>query len=160
MSANVLHVYRKLSRKPFGQWLFSKLICFKAPYFGSIRPRILLLEPNRGEARITHRRKVTNHLGTVHAIALCNLAEFIGGLTTDVSIPATMRWIPKGMTVQYLKKAAGTMHAVATPAFPPHDSAEGYELPMDIAITDPAGDAVFRARIAMWVSPKPVRPPR
>lgn len=160
MSADVLHVYRKLSRKPFGQWLFSKLICFKAPYFGSIGPRILVLEPNRGEARITHRRKVTNHLGTVHAIALCNLAEFIGGLTTDVSIPATMRWIPKGMTVEYLKKAVGTMHAIATPAFPPHESAEGYELPMDIAIADPAGDTVFRARIAMWVSPKPSRPPR
>ena len=160
MSADVLHVYRKLSRKPFGQWLFSKLICFKAPYFGSIGPRILVLEPNRGEARITHRRKVTNHLGTVHAIALCNLAEFIGGLTTDVSIPATMRWIPKGMTVEYLKKAVGTMHAIATPAFPPHESAEGYELPMDIAIADPAGDTVFRARIAMWVSRKPSRPPR
>jgi acyl-coenzyme A thioesterase PaaI-like protein len=155
MSADVLEIYRKFSRKPFGQWLFSKLICFKAPYFGSINPRVLVLEPNRGEARITHRRKVTNHLGTVHAIALCNLAEYIGGLTTDVSIPRSMRWIPKGMTVEYLKKAVGTMHAVATPAFPPHESAEGYELPMDVSITSPQGDAVFRARISMWVSPKP-----
>ncbi|HSX65206.1 MAG TPA: hotdog fold domain-containing protein, partial [Pseudoxanthomonas sp.] len=115
MSANVLQLYRKLSRKPFGQWLFSRLICFKAPYFASIRPRLTLLEPNRGEATIEHRRSVTNHLGTVHAIALCNLTEFVGGLTTDVSIPASMRWIPKGMTVEYLKKAVGTMHAIATP---------------------------------------------
>ena len=117
MSNQVLSLYRKLSRQPFGAWLFSRLICFKAPYFSSVRPRILGLEPQRGEASIRHRRSVTNHLGTVHAIALCNLAEFIGGLTTDVSIPASMRWIPKGMTVQYLKKAVGTMHAIATPSF-------------------------------------------
>ena len=130
MSADVLKIYRSLSRKPLGHWLFSRLICFKAPYFGSIGPRMVRLEPGRGEATIRHRRSVTNHLGTVHAIALCNLAEFVGGLTTDVSIPRSMRWIPKGMTVEYLKKAVGTMHAVATPAFEPHESAEGYDLPM------------------------------
>jgi acyl-coenzyme A thioesterase PaaI-like protein len=154
MSANVLQLYRTLSRKPFGHWLFSRLVCFKAPYFASIAPRIVSLAPGRGEAVIAHRRGVTNHLGTVHAIALCNLAEFVGGLTIDVSIPASMRWIPKGMTVEYLKKAIGTMHAIATPAFEPREADEGYELPVDVVVSDPGGDAVFRARIAMWVSPK------
>lgn len=157
MAANILQAYRKLERKPFGRWLFSRLVCFKAPYFAGIRPRMLALEPGRGEASIAHRRGVTNHLGTVHAIALCNLAEFIGGLTTDASIPASMRWIPKGMTVEYLKKAVGTMHAIASPAFEPVESAEGYELPMDVVVDDPQGETVFRARIAMWVSPKPPR---
>ena len=158
MSVSVLQLYDKITRKPFGRWLFSRLICFKAPYFGSIKPSMTLLEPNRGEATIAHRRSVTNHLGTVHAIALCNLAEFVGGLTTDVSIPASMRWIPKGMTVEYLKKAVGTQRGLATPEFPPRESAEGYELPMNVVVTDPQGDAVFRARISMWVSPKPARP--
>ena len=157
MSTSVLQLYNTLTRKPFGHWLFSHLICFKAPYFGSIKPRITRLEANRGEATIAHRRSVTNHLGTVHAIALCNLAEFVGGLTTDVSIPASMRWIPKGMTVEYLKKAVGTQHAVATPEFTPRQSDKAYELPMNVVVTDPQGDAVFKARISMWVSPKPAR---
>ena len=154
MSTNVLQMYRSLSRKPFGHWLFSRLVCFKAPYFGSIKPRMTVLEPNRAEATIRHRRSITNHLGTVHAIALCNLAEFAGGLATDVSIPTSMRWIPKGMSVEYLKKGVGTQHAVATPEFPPRESAEGYELPMNVVVTDPQGDAVFKARISMWVSPR------
>ena len=159
MSADVLKIYRSLSRKPLGHWLFSRLICFKAPYFGSIGPRMTRLEPGRGEATIRHRRSVTNHLGTVHAIALCNLAEFVGGLTTDVSIPRSMRWIPKGMSVEYLKKAVGTQRGVATPEFPPREANEGYELPVNVVVTDEQGDAVFKARISMWVSPKPVRPP-
>lgn len=159
MSTSVLQLYNKLSHKPFGQWLFSRLACFRAPYFGSIKPRMTLLEPNRAEATIKHRRSVTNHLGTVHAIALCNLAEFTGGLMTDASIPASMRWIPKGMTVEYLKKAVGTQRGVATPEFPPREASEGYELPVNVVVTDPQGDAVFRARISMWVSPKPTRQP-
>ena len=79
--------------------MFARAVCWRAPYFASISPRIALLEPGRCEAWIAHRRKVTNHIGTVHAIALCNLAEFAGGLMTDVSIPSSMRWIPKGMQV-------------------------------------------------------------
>lgn len=154
MATPVLRLYRRLAQKPFGHWLFSKLVCLKAPYFASIAPRIVSLAPGRGEATLRHRRAVTNHLGTVHAIALCNLAEFTGGLTTDVSIPASMRWIPRGMTVAYLKKANGTMRAVATPAFTPHEADAGYELPVEVTVTGPDGDAVFNARIAMWVSPR------
>jgi acyl-coenzyme A thioesterase PaaI-like protein len=157
MSASVLHLYNRITRKPFGHWLFSRLICFKAPYFGSIKPRMTVLEPNRAEATIAHRRSVTNHLGTVHAIALCNLAEFTGGLMTDVSIPASMRWIPKGMSVEYLKKAVGAQRGVATPEFPPREAAEGYELPVNVVVTDTQGETVFKARISMWVSPKPAR---
>ena len=157
MGAPVLALYRRVSRWPAGNWLFSKLVCWKAPYFSSIAPRMVSLEPGRGVATLRHRRAVTNHIGTVHAIALCNLAEFVGGLTCDVSIPPSMRWIPKGMTVEYLKKATGTMRAVATPAFPPRESAEGYELPFEVAVENPQGDAVFKATIAMWVSPKSAR---
>ena len=154
MANQVLSLYARLADKPLGKWLFAKLVCWKAPYFASIAPCIEVLEPGRGVASIAHRRRVTNHLGTVHAIALCNLAEFIGGLTCDVSLPPSMRWIPKGMDVRYLKKAVGRMRATATPAFAPHDAAEGYELPFEVVIEDPQGDAVLRAVIAMWISPR------
>ena len=154
MSHRILSTYRTLSGTPGGKWLFSKLVCWKAPYFSSIAPRIETLEPGRCVATIRHRRAVTNHIGTVHAIALCNLAEFTGGLGCDASIPASMRWIPKGMTVAYLKKAIGTMRATATPAFPPHEAAEGYELPFEVVVENLAGEAVFKASIAMWVTPK------
>ena len=157
---DILTSYRRLASKPAGRWLFSRLVCLKAPYFASIAPRIESLEPGRGVATLRHRRRVTNHIGSVHAIALCNLAEFVGGLTCDVSIPSGMRWIPKGMTVEYLKKAMGTMRATATPEFEARPSETGYDLPMRIEVTDAAGDTVFRATIAMWVSPKPARPAR
>lgn len=157
MASSVLALYRRITRWPAGHWLFSRAVCFKAPYFASITPRFESLEPGRCSATIRHRRRITNHLGTVHAIALCNLAELTAGVMTDASIPASMRWIPRGMTVEYLKKAIGTMRGVATPDVPVVEAATGYDLPVTVVITDPAGEAVFRARIAMWVSPKPSR---
>lgn len=154
MSSNVLALYRKFERMPAGRWLFSRAVCLKAPYFASISPRFVSLQSGRCEASLRHRRRVTNHLGTVHAIALCNLAELTAGVMTDATIPPSMRWIPKGMTVEYLKKATGTMHGIATPDIPVVEAASGYDLPVSVVVNNDAGEAVFRARIAMWVSPR------
>ena len=97
--------------KPGGKWVFSKLLCFKAPYFGSIRPQFEQLRPEHCQVRIKRRRAVLNHLGSVHAIAMCNMAELAGGTMTEVTVPSTHRWIPKAMAVQYLKMAKSDLIA-------------------------------------------------
>ena len=150
----LLATYNKLTRWPLGHWLFTRAVCFKAPYFGSISPRFTLLENGRCEATIPDRRAVHNHIGTVHAIALCNLAELTAGVMTDASLPKGMRWIPKGMTVHYLKKATGKLRGVATPNIAIVTSDSGYDLPVNVDVFDASGDRVFNAEIRMWMSPK------
>jgi hypothetical protein len=154
MAASLLSMYHRFSRWPAGQWLFSRAVCLRAPYFATIAPHIVGLEPGHCEVHIRDRRRVHNHIGTVHAIALCNLAELGAGMMTEASLPASMRWIPKGMTVEYLKKARGTMRAVALPDIPIIESASGYDLPVTVLVRDPQDDVVFRAHIMMWLSPK------
>jgi acyl-coenzyme A thioesterase PaaI-like protein len=154
MASDVLALYRKMQRWPAGAWLFSRAVCFKAPYFGTIHPRFEALEPGRCEASIPDRRGMHNHIGTVHAIALCNLAELCAGVMTDASLPPDMRWIPKGMTVSYLKKAKGRLRGVATPVKPIASAATGYDLPVNVDVTDASGDQVFHATIRMWLSPR------
>jgi hypothetical protein len=58
------------------------------------------------------------------------------------------------MTVEYLKKAKGTLHGVATPDAALVEASAGYDLPVTVVVTDSSGDTVLRARIAMWVSPR------
>jgi len=149
----VLDLYRRFGGSALGRWFFSRIVCQQAPYFGSISPTIVVLEPGKCVATIPHRKRVQNHIGTVHAIALCNLAELTAGVGTDISIPASMRWIPKGMTVRYLKKATGTQTGTATiPAVRDEHSAE--DLVVKVEVRDPGGDVVFDAAITMYVSPK------
>jgi acyl-coenzyme A thioesterase PaaI-like protein len=151
----LLALYRRFERLPLGRWLFSRAVCFKAPYFATIHPTITRLEAGCCEVRIPHRRGMRNHIGSVHAIALCNLAELCAGVMTDASIPADMRWIPKGMTVQYLKKAMGPQTGVAHPRIPIVSASAGYELPVHVEVHDASGEPTFRAEVVMWLSPKP-----
>ncbi len=108
-----LDLWKRCEALPFGKAIFSRIICWKAPYFGSIRPRFEEFGPGRARVSMRKRRAVTNHIGTVHAIAMCNLAELAAGTMTEVTIPPSMRWLPKGMRVEYVKKATTGIEAVA-----------------------------------------------
>lgn len=149
---SALGAWRRLEGLPFGKALFSRAVCWKAPYFASIAPRFQELRPGYARVTMRKRRAVTNHIGTVHAIAMCNLAEIAAGTMTEISIPATMRWLPKGMQVEYLRKAATDVEAVARV----DEVAEGpaRDVPVRVDVNDRDGELVCRATITMWVSPR------
>lgn len=138
---------------PAGKWLFSRVVCWKAPYFGSIRPVFVELRPGYSQVRMRKRRAILNHIGTVHAIAMCNVAELAAGTMTEVTIPATHRWIPKGMTVEYVGKAESDLRAMAV-IDPIPEFGAAMELPVTVTVVDTADQPVFRAVITMWVSPR------
>ncbi len=148
-----LSTWQRLSGKPAGKWAFSRIVCWKAPYFSSIRPAFVELRPGYCEVRVKKRRRVLNHIGTVHAIAMCNMAELAGGTMTEVTVPSSYRWIPKGMTVQYIRKAETDLKAVAQISpIPQFDVAS--ELLITVTVMDADDQTVFRSVITMWVSPK------
>ncbi len=148
----VLNLWNKFSTKPFGKALFSKIICWKAPYFGTIKPRFEELRPGFARVSMPKRRAVHNHIQTVHAIALCNLAEIGAGTMMEASLSSDMRWLPKGMNVQYLKKAETDVeaHCVA------NDIADGSarEVVVSVDVKDRNGAIVTHVDIIMWVSPR------
>lgn len=52
----------------------------KAPYFKTIRPKVVDLRVGYSEVCMKQRWGVQNHIQTVHAIAVCNLVEMTMGL--------------------------------------------------------------------------------
>lgn len=128
---------------------FSKLICQMAPYFSTINPEFIELKPNYSEARVIKCREIQNHIGTVHAIAMCNLAELVAGTLTDATIPEGARWIPKGMTVQYIAKAKTDIRGVAT-AEGVNFSESGDKV-IRVDVFDTENTVVFHADITMDV---------
>ena len=147
----LLSMWRRLAGTAAGRWLFSRIVCWKAPYFATIWPRFILLEPGRCELGISKRRAVLNHIGTVHAIAMCNMAELAAGTAIEVTIPHSHRWIPKGMSVEYLQKATTDLRATAIVEAPAQWSAS-IELPVAVQIVDAAGSLVFQAAVRMWIT--------
>lgn len=149
-----MSAWKRLSGLPGGKWLFSRVVCWRAPYFGTIRPRFIDFEVGRAVVRMRKRRRVQNHIGTVHAIAMCNLAELAAGTMIDASIPVTHRWIPKGMTVEYRAKAKTDVQAIAT-LRPDQSFGDSEDVPVDVAIRDREREEVVHAVITMRVSRRP-----
>jgi len=146
-----LALYRQFARFPGGRWLFAQVVCWRAPYFASVRPRVTELAPGHCEVRIRKRRRVQNHLGTVHAVAMANMCELAAGLATEVSLPKGLRWIPRGMTIDYLKRATTDLRAVCQLEEAPNWQ-DGSEVTVPVLVLDASNTPVGRARIRMWVT--------
>ncbi|AZN69546.1 DUF4442 domain-containing protein [Acinetobacter haemolyticus] len=149
---STLDLWNKASAFPAGKWTFTRMLCLKAPYFSSIAPLFEELKPNYCKISIKKKRSLLNHIGTVHAIAMCNMAELAGGTMTEVTVPPSHRWIPKGMTVEYLKKAETDLIAIATPVEENYDWDKAGEYLVNVDVFDTANEKVFHAKITMWIS--------
>lgn len=144
--------WKRLSTKPLGKWIFSRLVGFMAPFSGSIGAKVEVLQPGHGVVTLQECRKVRNHLKSVHAIALMNLAELVTGLTLMNSLKDNSRGILTAIQMQYHKKARGFLTAECYCEVP-EDNMEK-EIILSGEIKDLAGDVVATATATWLIGPE------
>jgi len=154
--ANVMDLYNKVNRFPAGKTIFSVLFSQKAPYFATVRPRFTELRPNYAELTIKKHRRVQNHIGTVHVIAICNGLEAAMGALAEATVPSNKRWIPKGMEVSYAAKATSNITCIAE-TDPQGWTGDDPDLPVRIRGVRDDGTVVVDGVIRLWVTEKPAR---
>ncbi len=144
-----------------GPQAFSQMAAQVAPYFSTINPLVTELRPGLATVQVPFRREITNHLGTVHAIALCNGLEAAMGALAESTIPRDRRWIPKGMEVAYTAKATTDITCIAEthPGQWTAEVGEGYDLPVRVRGVRTDGTVVVEGEIRLWVTEK-TRPQR
>ena len=150
---SLANYFARVGGTSVGRWAFSQAVIARAPYFGSIAPRIEQLEPGYARVSMKKRRGVQNHIGTVHAIAMCNMAELAMGTCVEASLHPSLRWIPAGMEVDYLKRA--TTDLVAECRLEDWQRWEVGDVVVPVSITDTHGTVVCAARIRLRISKKP-----
>lgn len=144
--------WRRLAPLPGGRRVFDLILARMVPYSGSVRPRVQRLEPGRAVVSIRERRRVRNHLRSVHAIALANVGELASGLAMTSALPAGTRGIPVRLEIDYRKKARGRIVADGR-ASPPGAVPEELEADATARLTDEAGDVVAEVVVTWRLAP-------
>ena len=153
-SERLLSTWRRLRGTAPGRWLFSYLVGRTAPYSGSIRGSVLELEPGHCRIRLRDRPRLRNHLRSIHAIALANVAELASGLAMLTSLPTDARGIVTRIDVQYEKKARGTLVATSA-SHAPERVEENVEHVVEAEVHDETGERVAVAHVHWRLGPRP-----
>lgn len=148
----VLRLWRRLSPLPGGSWLFSRLLGRIVPYSGTTGAAVRELAPGRCRLTLRDRRRVRNHLGSVHAVALVNLGELATGLATLTALPAGVRGIVVGLEAEYEKKARGRLTTKCR-TDPPEEVTGTTEHRPRAEIRDGEGDRVAVVRTVWRLDP-------
>ena len=110
------------------------------------------LRPGYARVTLQDRRRVRNHLRSIHAITLMNMAELSTGLALNFAMRPDARSILRGLSIDYTRKARGTLTAEATA--PVLESNEEREITVETAIRDAEGDVVATAQARWLVEPR------
>ena len=144
--------WHKLSGRPGGKWLFSRILGLIVPYTGTLGGIVQSLEPGHCVVALADRRKIRNHLNSIHAIALCNLGEMATGLALMNSLPHNTRGILTGICTDYLKKARGRLTAECCCDIPDTPAEHEYIIKGDIR--DSKGDLVATVQARWLIGPE------
>lgn len=126
--------WQRASRIPGGRLIFSRVLGIAIPYTGSIGAEVLNLEPGYAKVALAERRGLRNHLNSIHAIALANLAELTGNLALACALPDDGRFIVTRLAIEYKKKARGRI--IAECRCEPPSSSERREYDIEVALRD------------------------
>jgi acyl-coenzyme A thioesterase PaaI-like protein len=148
----LLDAWKRLQGIPAGKWIFSRLVGWMVPYSGSVRPWIRELRPGYARVEMKDRRAIRNHLNSIHALALANLGELTSGLAMSAALGPTVRGIPTSLSIEFLKKARGTLVAESTVATPAAVK-EPVDHEVTASIADLSGEVVARVTVRWRLSP-------
>ena len=142
-----------LQKVPGGYWILSRVIGFVAPYSSSIGANIVSMGGGSALVSLPDRRKVRNHLNSIHALALANLGEFTANLALITLCPPHGRFIVTRLETDYLKKGRGELQCTCDiPTDLPWDTVE--RTAATATMTDIAGDVVCRVTVYWKIGKK------
>lgn len=157
MAQQTYALYRRLTRYPRGKQLFSIAYARFAPYFWTVRPQVRDVRPHRAELSIKNRRRVHNHIGTLHAIAVCNGLEAAMGLVAEATCPDHQRWLPRGLSVEYLAKSTTDLLCVAETTPSDWEREAPFDIDVRVKAVRTDGVVVVQGVIPIYVSDKPAK---
>ena len=147
----MLAAWNRLREIPGGRLVFGAILRRTVPYSGTIRPRVEELSPGYARISMSDRRRVRNHLSSIHAIAQTNLGELASGMALATKLRGATRGIVVRLETEYLKKARGTLTAECRCDVPPVTERTSFAVMAEV--TDSKGEVVSRTTVHWLLDP-------
>lgn len=115
------------------------------------------LTPERAVVFIANRARVQNHIGGVHAAAMALVAETATGFVVGLNLPDASVPVIKSMHVDFVRRARGSLRAVAEISAADRDrlrDSERGEVTPTIVVTDEAGEQPIKCTMIWAWTPK------
>lgn len=139
-------------------YAMSKIFGHTIKYAGHSGVRFEKLTEHECIVSIRNKKKIQNHIGGVHAIAMALITETATGFVFGMSVPDDKLPLIKSMKIDYVKRSTGNMRAVAKLSDEQIKfikSQERGEIVVDVIITDEANIEPIKAEMTWaWTSKK------
>lgn len=135
-------------------WLFGRWV----PFLRTAGLHFEQVSPDCVAVSILNRRRVQNHIHSVHATVVALLAETATGFVVAMNIPDDKLMVLKSMNIQYIKRSIGNMRAVATLTAVQrqaiHESVKG-NVTVEVVVSDESGEhPVLCEMVWAWLPKK------
>jgi acyl-coenzyme A thioesterase PaaI-like protein len=115
MKNQLAKIIDKLEKKP--AWIRYKILSVvlgaTVKFVGTAGIKCLMLSSDKAVFKLANKKKVRNHIGSVHAAASALVAETATGMALGVHIPDDKLPVLKTMHVDYVKRSTGALTAEA-----------------------------------------------
>lgn len=132
------------------------------PFVGTAGLHVEEMTDRRVVVSLRNRRRVRNHIGTVHAAAIALLAETASGFVVGMNVPDDRVPVIKTLRVDFLKRVKGAMRAVAELTDAQREvilREEKGETQVTVTVTDGEGKAPVQCTMIWAWTPKRRGPP-
>src|SRR5262249_23188899 len=126
-------------------------------FVGTAKLDIVELTNSRCVVTVKNRKRVRNHIGSVHAAAIALIAETATGFVGGLNVPDDRAPVIKTMKVDYKKRAKGGLRAEASLTQEQIDqilSTEKGEVKVEVKVTDDAGVEPVQCEMIWAWTPK------
>jgi len=147
--------------RPLASRALSALIGRAVPFVGTSDVKMLELSAERAVVRLENRRRVQNHIKTLHAAAMVLAAETASGMVVGMSVPDDKIPLMKSLTVDYVAKNRGGLTVTATLDDDTRrriESDDAGEVDVPVVAVDDEGTETIRCRMLWAWRPKGGRP--
>jgi acyl-coenzyme A thioesterase PaaI-like protein len=148
----------KKAAGPLGQQAVTLALGRTVKFVGTARLKVEVLTSERAVVSVRNKKRVQNHIGGVHAMAMGLIAESATGFVVGMNVPDSAIPVIKSVKIDYLKRAKGDMRAEATLTSEQREAIASQpkgEVLVQCKVTDESGIEPIRCEmIWAWVPKK------